>query len=136
MNVVSAYILPCIIIILVIIAAISASKDNSWFRRFFRYAGYSLPVILAAWGVSTLMDGTLARSIKEAFLRLTAANHSLYLPASLLCSWLLILYYIQALADLINGMSEKDAELQTIRLREEYAMENMKIMRRKRRFFR
>lgn len=129
MNIVSAYILPAIILVLLLISAVDAVRGNRWFGRFFRYVGYALPVVLAAWCFSSLTGGVLARNIKDAYSRLTGANHSLYLSVVMLCTLLLILYFIQALVDLINGLSQRDVEIQTMYLREKYAIENMEIMR-------
>ena len=129
MQLMTAWILPAAVLIMLIVAAVDAVKGNVFLRRFFRYLAWSIPAVALGWGVSMLTDGKLAQSLKTAFTSLTGANASLYYLCGHLCTLLLILCFIQAVLELISGMARQDAELQATVLRERYAVENLEIMR-------
>ncbi len=129
MQVMTAWILPAAVLIMLIVAAVDAVKGNAFLRRFFRYFAWSILAVALGYGVSILTDGKLAQSLKTAFTSMTGANASLYYLCSQLCTLLLILCFIQAVLELISGMARRDAELQATALRERYAVENLEIMR-------
>ncbi len=129
MQVMTAWILPAAVLIMLIVAAVDAVKGNIFLHRFFRYFAWSIPAVALCWGVSLLTDGKLAQSLKTAITGLTGANASLYYLSGPLCTLLLILCFIQAVLELISGMARQDAEMQAMALRERYAVENLEIMR-------
>ena len=129
MHVMTAWILPAAVLIMLIAAAVDAAMGNAFLRRFFRYFAWSIPVAALTWVISLLTDGKLAQSLKTAFTSLTGANPTLFNLCGRLCTLLLILCFIQAVLELISGMARQDAELQATALRERYAVENLEIMR-------
>ncbi len=129
MHVMTAWVLPAAVLIMLIAAAVDAVKGNAFLRRFFRYFAWSIPVVALAWAVSPFVGGKLAQSLKTAFTGMTGTNPSLYYLCGRLCTLLLILCFIQAVLELISGMTRQDAELQATALRERYAVENLEIMR-------
>ncbi len=132
MQVMTAWILPAAVLIMLIVAAVDAVKGNAFLRRFFRYFAWSILAVALGYGVSLLTDGKLAQSLKTAFTSMTGANASLYYLCSQLCTLLLILCFIQAVLELISGMARQEAEMQATALRERYAIENLEIMRQSR----
>lgn len=129
MQLMTSWVLPAAVLIMLIIAAIDAAKENAFLRRFFRYFALSIPAVALGWAVSLLTDGKLAQSLKTAIMSLTGANPTLYNICVQLSTLLLILCFIQAVLELISGMARQDAEMQAMALRESYAMENLEIMR-------
>ena len=129
MHVMTTWVLPAAVLIMLIAAAVDAAKGNTFLRRFFRYFAWSIPAVALGWAVSPLVGGKLAQSLKTAFTSLTGATPTLYYLCGQLCTLLLILCFIQAVLELISGMARRDAELQATALRERYAVENLEIMR-------
>ena len=129
MQLMTSWVLPAAVLIMLIIAAIDAAKENAFLRRFFRYFALSIPAVALGWAVSLLTDGELAQTLKTAFTSIFGVNPSLYFLGGPLCTLLLILCFIQAVLELISGMARQDAEMQAMALRESYAMENLEIMR-------
>ncbi len=129
MSIMTSWILPAAVLIMLAAAAVDALKGNMYLRRFFVYIAWSVPAMLLGWAVSLLTDGKLAQSLRTAFVSLSGANPSLYFLGSQLCMLLLIICFIQAVLELISAMAEQDAELQASALREMYAAENLEIMR-------
>ncbi len=129
MHVMTAWVLPSAVLIMLIASAVDALKGNAFLRRFFRYFICSLPAVALGWAVSPLAGGKLSQSLNTAFTSLTGPNPTLYNLCRLLCTLLLILSFIQAVLELISGMARQDAELQATALRERYAIENLEIMR-------
>ena len=128
MQIMTAWILPCAVLLLLIVAAVDAVKGNHDLRRLFLYMLWSVPVIVLAWCFSMLVKGKFAQNLGAAFINLSGANPSLYHLVKYLCIWLLILCFIHAVLELINSMALRDAELQAVTLRERYAAENLEIM--------
>ena len=129
MNIMTAWALPAILLIVLIAAACDAVCGNGWFRRFFRYAAWGILAVALAWAFSFLTGGKLYGTIQNAFIRALDADHN-FLPLwTLLCKLLLILCFIQAVLELIGSLARQDAEMQALALREKYAVENMEIMR-------
>ena len=126
-NVLQIWVVPGAVLATLAVAAVDARAGNPWFRRFFRYLFWSVPAVAAAWGFSALIGGKLARAMAESAQRF-ASYHSLFKPCEQLCVLLLILMFIQAVVDLIAGLARRDAEFQTLSLREKYAAENVKLM--------
>ncbi len=129
MQAMTAWILPAAVLIMLLMVAVDAAKENAFLRRFFRYFACSIPVIFLGWAVSLLTEGKLAQTLQTAFTSLFGPNPSLYYLGGLLCTLLLILCFIQAALELIIGMARQDAEMQALALRESYARENLEIMR-------
>ena len=128
MNKVSAVVLPAALLLIMAAAAIDAAKGNRWLVRFFRYLLFSIPVVLVVWLFSALIGGRLAQEIATAAANLKA-YHSFQHPAALVCSLLVILCFIQAVTELIDSLARQESEIQTMSLREKYALENLEIMR-------
>lgn len=128
MNTVSTLILPIILLLIISAAVVDALKGNSWLSRFFRYLLFSLPVVLTAWLFSVMINGRMAQDIVSAF-SAVKAYHSLQNPAALICSYFVILFFIRAITELIESISRQESEIQTMSLREKYALENLEIMR-------
>ncbi len=126
-NIMQTWIVPGVLLLTLIAAVVDAIKGNLWFRRFFRYLAWAVPVVAIAWGISALTGGKLAQSIATSF-RNAIDYHSLFRPCELFCILLLIIMFIQAVLDLISGLVRRDADLQALSLREKYAVENMKLM--------
>ena len=126
-NILQIWVIPGCLLLTLAVAGLDAWKGNLWFRRFFRFLALSLPVVALAWGFSALMGGRLAQAMETAVQHLIS-YHSLFKSCELLCILLLMLMFIQAVLDLISGLAQRDAELQALSLREEYAAENMKLM--------
>ncbi len=129
MQIMTAWIVPCAILFLLIAAAVDAVKGNRGLRRLFLYMLWSIPVIVLAWCFSVLVKGKLAQDLSAAFTNLSGANPTLYYLAEYLCIQLLILCFIQAVLELIGSITRRDSELQALTLRERYAAENLEIMR-------
>ena len=129
MQIMTAWIVPCAVLFLLIAAVFDAVKGNRGLRRLFLYTLWSIPVIVLAWCFSVLVKGKFAQDLSAAFTNLSGANPTLYYLAKYLCIWLLILCFIHAVVELISSMARRDAELQTMTLRERYAAENLEVMR-------
>ena len=129
MQIMTAWIVPCAVLFLLIAAAVDAVKGNRGLRRLFLCMLWSIPVIVLAWCLSVFLKGKLAQDLSAAFTNLSSANPTLYYLAKYLCIWLLFLCFIHAVLELISSMARRDAELQTLTLRERYAAENLEIMR-------
>ena len=129
MNTMTAWVLPATLALTLLAAAVDAVRGNLLLRRFFRYMVWAVPAVAVGWGVSLLTDGKLAQSLKTAFSWLTVSNPTLHFLSILLCNLLLILYFVQAVLELLSSMASQDAELQVMALRERYAAENLEIMR-------
>lgn len=127
-NILQSWVIPGTLLLTIITAAIDAKMGNPWLRRFFKYLVWSIPAVVLAWGFSALTGGKLAQTMVEAVQRVIN-YHSLFMPCEQLCILLLIIIFFQAVLDLISGLAQRDAELQTLSLREKYAIENMKLMR-------
>ena len=126
MNVIQIWIVPGVVLLMLIVAAVDAAKGNRWFRRFYRYLACSVPVIALAWGFSSLTGGKLAQTIAAAFNSLIT-YHSLFRLCGQLCVLFMIICFILAVVDLISRLARKDAELKALALREKYALENMNL---------
>ena len=129
MQIMTAWVIPAAVLLMLIAAAFDAVKGNPLLRRFFRYLAWSIPVVVLAWGFSLMTDGKLAESLKTAFTSLTGPNATLFFLCGLLCGLLLILFFVQAVLELIGSMARQDAEMQAMALRESCALENLEIMR-------
>lgn len=129
MHVMTAWIIPAAVLIMLLAAAVDAVKGNQMLRRLFRYLAWAIPVAALCWVFSLLTGGSLAQSLKTAFSSITGPNPILYYLCGLLCSLLLILCFIQAILELISNLARQDAEMQSMALREQYAVDNMEIMR-------
>ena len=129
MNAVSMWIMPGLILITLIAAAVDAAKGNDMLRRFFAYLACALPVVGAVWGVSALGGGKLDQTMRAAISTMTGPNHSFHAIFDQFCILLLILCFVQAILELIESMVRQETELQAIALREKYATENLEIMR-------
>lgn len=130
MNAVTSWILPGVFFLLLFVGIAEAIRINGKYRRFFRYF---LRAVLIAGPVtvfSALTGGKLAEAIGNAWSRTAAPDHSLYQACSLICTLLLLVSFIQALLELIEGLGRQDAELRTMALREKSAVENIAILRR------
>ena len=128
MNKVSAWVLPAVLLLIIAAAAVDAAKGNRWLSRFFRYLLFSIPVVLVVWMFSVLIDGRIAQQIATAG-TYVKTYHSFQYPAGLVCSFLIILCFIQAVTELIDSLARQESEIQTMSLREKYALENLEIMR-------
>ena len=126
-NILQIWVVPGAVLLTLIVAAVDAAKGNPWFRRFFRYLAWSVPVVAFAWGFSALTGGKLAQTMTTTFQHVID-YHSLFKPCEQLCLLMLILMFIQAILDLISGLAQRDAEMQALSMREKYAVENMKLM--------
>lgn len=129
MQIMTAWILPAVVLIMLIAAAVDAVKENLYLRRFFRYFALSVPAVALGWIVSLLTAGNLAKSLKTAFTSIIVPGATLYYFSKLLCTLLLILCFIQAVLELISGMARQEAEMQAMALTEKCAAENLAIMR-------
>ncbi len=127
MKAVQSWILPMLLVLLLLAAGIDATRGNPWFRGFFRYLAWSVPVAGAVWGFSALTGGKLAQTMRDAFSRI-AAYYSFFALCGQLCILLLILCFLHAVVDLISGLARRDAEMQALSLREKYARENVETM--------
>ena len=128
MQIMTAWIVPCVVLLHLIVAIVDAVKENRGLRRLLVYMLWSLPVVLLAWCFSMLVKGKFAQNLSAAFTKIFSANPSLYNLAKYLCIWLLILCLIHAVLELISSMARRDAELEAMTLRERYAAENLEIM--------
>jgi len=126
-NILQIWVVPGTVLLTLTVAAVDAAKGNLWFRRFFRYLVWSVPVVALAWGFSALTGGKLAQTMATA-VRHMIDYHSLFKPCEQLCLLLLILMFIQAVLDLISRLAQRDAELRALSMREKYAVENIKLM--------
>ena len=72
MTAMQTWILPAVLLLLLLAAAVDAARGNPWFRRFFRYLACSVPAVALAYGFSALTGGTLAQNLKTALTRLIA----------------------------------------------------------------
>ena len=129
MNDLMSWFLPAFLLLMMLAAGWDAAKGNLWFRRFFRYLAWAVPVVGAMWVFSFLTDGGFHQTVNGAFSRIADADHNFFSLCSLLCKLLLILCFIQAVLEMIKGLARQDAELQALTLREKYAIQNMEIMR-------
>ena len=129
MGAMSMWILPALLFVTFLIAVVDAAGGNPWFRRFFSYFVGAVPAAGLAWLFSALTGGRLAQSMQNAISGLTASNHSFHFLADQVCIFLLILCFIQAIWELIDGLAKQDARMQVMSLREKYAVDNMEIMR-------
>ena len=128
MQTFTAWVVPCVFLLLLVAACVDAAKGNNGLRRLLRYMLCSVPIIISAWCFSMLVKGKLAQNLIAAFTDLSGANPSLFHLVKYLCIWLFILFIIHAVIELISSMARRDAELQEITLREHYAAENLEIM--------
>ncbi|MBQ9545398.1 MAG: GHKL domain-containing protein [Clostridia bacterium] len=129
MNLMTTWIIPASVLILLTAAAIDAAKGNPVLRRLFRYMLFSIPVIALAWVFSAIVKGKLSEDLCAAFTSLAGKTPTLYYIVGYLCIWLLLLCFIQAVLELIGAMARRDADLKEITLRERYAAENLEILR-------
>ena len=129
MNIMTAWLLPALLLMTLLAAVWDALRGNPWLRRFFRYLAWAVPAVGLAYGFSLLTNGKLYGTINYALSRITDTDHNCLPLSSLLCKLLLILCFIQAVLDLIGSLARQDAEMQALALREKYAVENMEIMR-------
>ena len=129
MNLVQAWIIPAVILTLLAAAVISMRKGNLWLRRFFRYLLWSLPVVAAAWGYSALTGGQFHQTMLNAFSRVAAADHSFEALCLLFCKLVLIIFFLQAVMELINSLARQEMEIREMSMREQYAFANVEIMR-------
>ena len=129
MNVMTAWVLPGLLFTMLAVSMVDAARGNQRLRSFFGYFVWAIPVIGLAWGFSALTDGSLAQEMRTAFSGLSSSNPTLYYLGNLTCALLLILCFIQAVLDLMDSVARRDAEMQTMMLRERYATENLEIMR-------
>ena len=129
MQIITAWIVPAVVVIMLIAATIDAVRGNRGLRRLFLYMLWSIPAVLLLWGFSMLVKGKFAQNLNAAFTNLSGASPSLYYLAKYLCIWLLLLCFIHAVIELIERTARQDAELQAVKLRERYAAENIEIMR-------
>ncbi|MBR4341522.1 MAG: sensor histidine kinase [Lachnospiraceae bacterium] len=127
MNAMQSYILPAIILLSLLIAGFDAKKGNQWFRGFLKFFVFSIPVTIAIWLFSVITDGRLALSVKTAFDRITSI-HSFFAVCELLCTLLLILCFIHALAEMISVLVRHESEMRELSLKEQFARENMEIL--------
>ena len=130
MNAVSVWLLPGVLFLLLLIAALDAIRGNERYRRFFRYVLWIVLAACLATGCSALINGKLASTLVESWTRATTANYSLYQLASLVSMLLLLACFMQAAMELITGLARQDAEIQSLALREKSAVESMTVMRR------
>lgn len=129
MNDLISWYLPALLLLILLAAGWDAARGNAWFRCFFRYLFWTVPVVGCMWGFSYLTDGGFHQTVNGAFSRIADADHNFFSLCSLLCKLLLILCFIQAVLEMIKGLARQDAELQALALREKYAIQNMEIMR-------
>ncbi len=129
MNRMTAWVLPAILLLLLMSAAWDAWRGNPWLRRFYRYAALAMPVAGLAWLFSSLTGGALQQAIRYALTRTADADQDFLPICTLVCKLLLILCFVQAVWELIEGLAQQDAKLQALALREKYAVDNMEIMR-------
>lgn len=129
MRVMSEWLVPATVLLLLAAAAFDAVKGNMLLRRFFRYLAWSIPVVAFVWVFSLLVKGNLAQALKTAFSSLIGPTHTLFYLCGQLSTLLLLLGFVQAVLELIADMARQDAEVQTLTVRERYAAENLEIMR-------
>ena len=129
MNIMTAWVLPAMLLAVLIAAAWDALRGNAWFRRFFRYTAWAALPVALVYVFSLLMGGKLHETVAYALSQMTAADHNFLPLCTLLCKLLLILCFILAVLELIGSLARQDAEMQALALREKYAVENMEIMR-------
>mgnify|MGYP002624846788 CR=1 FL=1 len=127
MNALQALILPAVMAFLLLAAGIDATKGNLWFRRFFRYFLYFLPIVGIIFVFSSLTGGIFANSMQTAFSHIRA-YHSFCAFCQQICILFLILCFLHAVADLIAILARRDAQMQSLSLREKYARENVETM--------
>ena len=129
MHMMTAWILPVVMLILLLVSAVDAWNGNLFLRRFFRFLEWSIPVVALFWGFSLVTKGELAESLKNAFASLTGPNPTLYYLCVHLTNLLLIQCFIQAILELISSIARQDTEMQTMALRERHAADNLEMMR-------
>ncbi len=130
MNAVTAWFLPGVFFLMLVVTAAEAIRSHGKSRSFYRCAVRTAPIVVLAAAFSAVIDGKLASAISSAWSRALAPDHSFYQLCSLICTLFLLICFIRALLELIEGLSRQDAELRTISLREKCAIENMTILRR------
>ncbi len=129
MNVLASWILPAFLLLMLIAAAWDAIRGNLWYRRFFRCGAWAIPVVGGMWLFSFLTGGEFHLSVNRAFSRILDADHNCFSLSSQLCKLLLILFFFQAVLEMIQSLARQDGELHALTMREEYAIRNMEIMR-------
>ena len=129
MHLMTAWVLPGLVLAMLAASIVDAVKGNLQLRRFFVYFAWAIPAVGIAWGFSALTGGKLTQNLQTAFTSIVSSNPMLYYLGIQLCNLLLILCFIQALLELIGSMARQDAEMQAMALRERYAAENLEIMR-------